>query len=254
MKFYKKGAAQEAVKPVVQVLLGILIVLGSFYYLASLGSLLIPKDIDPVTDANFKSLTNQIQTMVDNPEKIVVERHFPFQIEENYVLVGFNKNEQTSLTSCVDFVDYPNSYFTIKKPANKCGDSACLCIFLKEEEQIGKVLECKIYPEVNNFYTFQNPVISEGVNVFRQNFRGVNTNKNEEEYKSDIFYLANLVVYGYCDYPLKDTGNSNDKLGIINLYFEKLDKNGKNILITYESNQRDFDKRVKYLQDLVKTN
>src|SRR3989344_5483382 len=150
MKFYKKGVAQEAVKPVVQILLGILIVLGSFYYLVSLGSLLIPKDIDPVTDANFKSLTNQIQTMVDNPEKIVVERHFPFQIEENYVLVGFNKNEQTSLTSCVDFEIAEDKFSNINKPINKCGDSACLCIFLKDGDKLGKVLECKIYPEVNN--------------------------------------------------------------------------------------------------------
>ena len=86
--------------------------------------------------------------------------------------------------------------------------------------------------------------------MFRQSFRGVRVTELDQ-YKSDNFYLANLVVYGYCDYPLKDTASSDDKLGIINLYFEKLDKNGKNILITYESNQRDFDKRVKYLQDLV---
>ena len=47
-----------------------------------------------VTLSNFEGLTNKIYSMVDNKEKFVAERNFPFYLEEEYVLVGFNKGTE----------------------------------------------------------------------------------------------------------------------------------------------------------------
>ena len=57
-----------------------------------------------VTLSNFEGLTNKIYSMVDNKEKFVAERNFPFYLEEEYVLVGFNKGTEGVVSTCYDIM------------------------------------------------------------------------------------------------------------------------------------------------------
>ncbi len=224
MKFYKKGAIEKSVWMIVTILLGALIVVVSFAYLVPLGSVLIPKKITAVTDANFKALTNMIQEMVDDSADIVNERNFLFQLENDYVLVGFNKGTQGAWTTCTNYREGGVTKTELKKPINLCGDYTCLCIYKRslkeypiEETPLG---DCAVYPEVDTFYSLLKDDAPEKVKL---NFRG---------YQLENFQEISLVIFGKCVPPtielLFGGPPPREELGITNLH---LKKDGKQFLI-----------------------
>jgi tetratricopeptide (TPR) repeat protein len=170
------------------------------------------------TVRNFNVLAQKINTLTRSSELFAAEKSFPFYLNNDYIIVGFNKGEMLSRDSC--------GVETATKPA-VCGDLSCICLYKgksRSNNEFDKAggntpVNCHSIPDVDYVFTYlYSPAYPDFGNIpseVSNNLRGQEISIQNENYKA--VKNAYFFLYGKCGYiPLLEAS-----FGVNNLYMEK---------------------------------
>ncbi|MFW6311980.1 MAG: hypothetical protein ACOC1K_07075 [Nanoarchaeota archaeon] len=189
-------------------------ILATFAVYAKWGNLLETDTSEQAEQLTFARLANEINTL-SKMSGFNSKRDIPFKIGKDYVIMGFNANQEVISENC------PPEEEVIKPES--CGDKACLCFYKNSDETVldMQVIEpCIILPDVDIIYSLDYSEYD--ASDIRKNFVG---SKYENELLDANTQNAYFVVYGECDGWWWDVGTKS-----VNLYIEKSEKKGKNIV------------------------
>ena len=133
---------------VFEVLILILILYVAFAFLKA-G--LFPED-KKISLENFNALVMKVEALINEPAEFVAGE-FSLTLEDQYTIVGFNKQEEVFET-CGDpdgdILDSAELIEKISKPAS-CGDKACLCLY-KDDTKLGNADNLDFNAAIENGY------------------------------------------------------------------------------------------------------
>lgn len=197
MKFSKKGLTWAAL---IEVTLALIIILGTAWFFADIYGMFAGKQEGQITVSNFNGMSNVISELLEQEDG--AEDSFPFNIEKDYALIGFNKGTSSSDSYCVYKV--PET-LRVNKPINYCGEGACICLYrLDDLDKLRKgdisnsdlkpVVPCETFLEVDSFLVYDVKGINEGTS-----YSDYRDNLFVDEFKTDP---TNLFM-GKCKVPLE---------------------------------------------------
>ncbi len=192
MTYSKKAIVWTSI---VEIVLALLVIGASAYFFVTVYEMMSASQQGQITMSNFNGLANAVQQLIDDPAKFKAERNFPFYIEPEYAVVGFNKGVGGAGstrgvgsvgTTCLDGINTEpaeasipfvtpsfeestegltmigNNELLIKKPLTFCGENACLCLYkrlnLVNPQQIPE--KCTPFKDVDIFYSSLDPQLT----------------------------------------------------------------------------------------------
>lgn len=212
MKFFKKGQ-DISWQNLIGILIAIIIIVGTFKFFAGLVSFFYGGEkASQITLSNFDALTNTVKELSENDDETVTEFDFPFNLELDYVVVGFDKGSIGIISKC-------GKEIKVEKPLFNCGELACICLYKREifESNERRPEKCVTY-DVNYIFTHSTENL---------NFVGGLKSKLPILYDKIPYSLEpeNLVIYGHCGVA------DSEPLGVINLDFIKYVKEGEKAIL-----------------------
>lgn len=242
----KKGEGQNVVlQSIIGIVLAAIIIaaiVNSSFLKGFLGFFSSSKE--QATMDNFRTITEILKI------KDTISTTQVYTIGEDYILVGFNKDDKGSVDEC--------QYEKVPRPASaECNGNACLClykvssgrwyqIFGTDDDFEGNVPMVCSRIEADYVFTLdyavdKQPRYTTDEPIYK-NIIGPRMEISSSRYKIKDYSYASLFIYGECG----DWG-SNAKFGIQKIYIERIydaEQNKAYVLIADQKNSQDFVARL----------
>jgi len=145
----KKGTEGLTLTQIIGIVMAVIGVIALTLLIVRLSKPFFGKQDYDATKNNFDELTDKVQELLDNKKDFAVERNFPYFIDKNYVLIGFDKDwdEDVYIDNCIRTKEIEQKAF---KPS-RCSDKACLCLYKTaltywdEDKKEDNVLHCAVF-------------------------------------------------------------------------------------------------------------
>ncbi len=218
MLFIKKDKRGLSVIGVIgDIVIGVFLLLILLYATRNLFGFLSEEN-EKATINNFNYLVEIANTKLkDKPYFNNADSPLAYYINNQFILVGFNKDDLGSEDEC-------QTEFVRRPAAQACKDSACLCLYPEtftdndfDPEDLPRI--CKAidadYIFTLDYYQNGNIMYTDKEAIYK-NILGPESKDIASKYYTDKY--ARLFIYGQCE----DFGGDDENFGIQKLYIEKL--------------------------------
>ena len=221
----RRAQLSLATKPLVGIILAVMLISFTFFFMAKLYGIFLSEDEDSGTIKRVEALAEEIRSMVGEGTKFESGR-VPYYIGEGYVLVGFDsewvdskevllcERDDKSVFNMGGLAGRPflAEEKSVEKPIN-LGSDAAICIY--EHEKYDRPVVCERIEGVDNIYsTGEAAGVSEHYN-YGLGKSAVYDENVKDFYPSDYEYLA---LYGEC---------AGVEYGVRPLYVEIFEEDGE---------------------------